>query len=60
MKKWIYVFLVFCLLWDLQRIPGKAAETDELHTVTGEIIETSNNCIYWDNGENIFINVKGV
>lgn len=54
MKKWIFVFLVFCLLWDLQRIPGKAAETPKLYTVTGEIIEMDNSCVYWDDGENIY------
>lgn len=54
MKKWIFVFLVFCLLWDLQRIPGKAAETGELHTVAGDVVKVDSNCIYWDDGENIY------
>lgn len=43
MRKWIFIFLVFCLLLDVQRIPVKAAETNVMD-------------VY---GVHVFINVKG-
>ena len=32
MRKFIFVFLVICGLWDLQKIPGHAAEIANFHT----------------------------
>ena len=54
MRKFIFVFLVICGLWDLQRIPGYAAEIANLHTVNGVITEVDDGTIYWTDGNDVY------
>lgn len=51
-KRIILLILLVALLLDVQRV--SAAEMPKLHTVTGEIIEINDNCVYWDDGKNIY------
>lgn len=54
MRKFIFVFLVICGLWDLQRIPGHAAEVANFHTVNGVITEIDGGIVYWSDGDDIY------
>lgn len=54
MRKFIFVFLVICGLWDLQRIPGHAAEIANFHTVNGVVTEVDDGTIYWSDGNDTY------
>ena len=54
-KRIIFIILLLSLLLDVQRV--SAAETpqnSEFIVVSGEVVDIVEDCIYWDDGNDIF------